>query len=59
MAAVEPYYKMTDTRDKLKQHFIEVLRELNKINDQKFQVYTEPKLKGWYNKFPPATRCPG
>ena len=29
---------------------------LNKINNEKFKLYMERKLKAWYYKFPPAAR---
>ena len=54
LAVTAPYYKTTGTRNKLEQHFNKALRELNKIDDEKFQLYMASKLKGWYNKFPPA-----
>ena len=40
-AAVQPYYKTTDTlaRNKLEQHFNKALRELDKTDDEKFQMY--------------------
>ena len=38
LAAAAPYYKTTDTRNKLEQRFNKALRELNKIDDDKFQM---------------------
>ena len=58
LAAAAPYYKTLGSRNKLEQHFNKALRELNKINDKKFQMYVELKINGWYYKFPPASRSP-
>ena len=38
-AAAAPYYKTTGTRNKLEQRFNKALRELNKVDGEKFQVY--------------------
>ena len=38
LAAAAPYYKTTDTWNKLEQRFNKALRELNKIDDHKFQM---------------------
>ena len=39
LAAAAPYYKTTGTRNKLDQRFNKALRELNKVDGEKFQVY--------------------
>ena len=45
MAAAAPYNKTTDTRNKLEQRFNKALRELNKIDNEKFQMCMARKFK--------------
>ena len=56
VAAVALYFKTTNTRnkDKLKQRFNKALKELNMIDDGRFELFVARKLKAWYYKFPPA-----
>lgn len=51
-----PYFKTTDPRNKLEHRFAKALKELNKVEEDKFSAYLGRKLRAWYTKFPPEER---
>ena len=59
LAVVAPCYKTTDTRNKLDQRFNKELRELNKIDDEKIQMYIVRKLKGGGQQVSSCRALPG
>ena len=54
LVGAAPYYKTIDTRNKLEHRFAKALKELNKVNQDKFNSYLDRKLRAWYTKFPPG-----
>jgi len=54
-----PYYKTTDTRNKLERRFAKALKGLNRLDDDKYDQYVMRKLRAWYTKFPPKPRGEG
>jgi len=54
-----PYYKTTDTRNKLERRFAKALKGLNSLDNAKFDQYVMRKLRAWYTKFPPKPRGEG
>ena len=49
-----PYFKSTDSRNKLDRLYGKALKGLNKVDDDKFDQYVMRKLRAWYTKFPPT-----
>jgi hypothetical protein len=54
-----PYYKSTDTKNKLDRRFAKALKGLNRLDDAKFDQYVMRKLRAWYTKFPPTPPAEG
>ena len=49
-----PYYKTSDSRNKLDRLFTKALKGHDRLDDAKFDQYVMRKLRAWYTKFPPT-----
>ena len=49
-----PYYKTSDSRNKLDRLFAKALKGHERLDDDKFDKYVMRKLRAWYTKFPPT-----
>jgi len=59
LVGAAPYFKTTDTRNKLEQRYAKAFKELNKHDDTRFDQYVGRKLRAWYTKFPPTQPSAG
>ena len=50
-----PYYKTSDSRNKLDRLFTKALKGHDRLEDAVFDKYVMHKLRAWYTKFPPTT----
>jgi len=59
LVGAAPYFKTTDSRNKLEHRFAKAFKELNKHDDLRFCQYIARKLTAWYTKFPPTQPSAG
>ena len=53
LVGAAPYYRTTDSRNKLDSRFAKAYKELDRQEDQRFDQYVARKLRAWFTMFPP------